>query len=83
MKMKTSLAASVRSLGLTAAPTNGLANPAFTTGTTSIMQMMKKSRFMSAGFVRVIMMLFIISSFVTGVSAEMDNQVSVWHQRSH
>jgi hypothetical protein len=82
MKMKTSLAAFVRSLGLTAAPTNGLANPAFTTGATPIMQM-KKSRFMSAGFVRVIMMLFIISSFVTGVSAEMDNQVSVWHQRSH
>jgi choline-glycine betaine transporter len=67
MKMKTSLAAFfVHSLGLAAA--------AVTTGTSSVMQM-KKSRFVSAGFVRVIMILIIVS-FVSGISAEMDNQVS-------
>jgi hypothetical protein len=33
------------------------------------------TRFVSAGFMRVIMMLIIVS-FVSGISAEMDNQVS-------
>jgi choline-glycine betaine transporter len=66
MKMKTSLTAFVHSLGLAAV--------AVTTGTTSVMQM-KKSRFVSAGFVRAIMILIIVS-FVSGISAEMDNQVS-------